>query len=151
MSKNLPSSGTNWHPIMTYIHPPVTAKLISPDILAKIWHHIEVVYFISQSKTVSRISNSEWWFRQVYRFNMNFKITERKFWNIAIKTRDKGVYQWYVHFFFDLYTQYYTIIVIRFVQYDVLWSTEKQYRPLALVNITFQCSITHHIAQNEVL
>jgi hypothetical protein len=38
------------------------------------------------------------------------------------------------------------------VQYDVLWSTEKQYclRPSALVNIAFQCSITHHIALNEV-
>jgi hypothetical protein len=38
------------------------------------------------------------------------------------------------------------------VQYDMLWSTEKQYwpRPLALVNVAFQCSITHHIALNEV-
>jgi hypothetical protein len=44
------------------------------------------------------------------------------------------------------------ITTLHFVQYDVLWSTEKQYWPrlLALVNIAFQCSITHHIAFNEV-
>ena len=45
-----------------------------------------------------------------------------------------------------------TITALHFVQYDMLWSTEKQYwpRPLALVNVAFQCSITHHIALNEV-
>jgi len=53
-----------------------------------------------------------------------------------------------------------TITPFHCVQYDVLWSTEKQYwpRPLALVNIAFQCwvdiafqcSIAHHIALNEV-
>jgi hypothetical protein len=45
-------------------------------------------------------------------------------------------------------TRKYRITALHFVQYDVLWSTEKQYwpRPSALVNITFQCSITHHIA-----
>ena len=45
-----------------------------------------------------------------------------------------------------------TITALHFVPYDVLWSSEKQYWPLpsALVNIAFQCSITHHIALNEV-
>ena len=45
-----------------------------------------------------------------------------------------------------------TIAALHFVQYDVLWSNEKQYwpRPCTLVNIAFQCSITHHIALNEV-
>ena len=45
-----------------------------------------------------------------------------------------------------------TITALHFVQYDVSLNTEKQYllRPSALVNIAFQCSITHHIALNEV-
>jgi hypothetical protein len=45
-----------------------------------------------------------------------------------------------------------TITALHFVQYDVLWSTEKQYWLWlsTLVIIAFQSSITHHIALNEV-
>ena len=40
-----------------------------------------------------------------------------------------------------------TITALHFVQYDVLWSTERQYWPwhTALVNIAVQCSIAHHM------
>jgi hypothetical protein len=49
--------------------------------------------------------------------------------------------------------EYYAIIALHWVRYNVLWSTAKQYwpRPKTAVNIAFQCSITNHIAQNEVL